>query len=308
MPQFYIDKKLALSNLFYFTKYVCNKSQMEIEPHSRVCKFIQDWGKKDRKLILLPRGSYKSTMGAVCYSLWLLVQPEDSPYTLPHLKSKGGNRNMRVLLDGEVRNKTSLRNLNDLKGILLSPNFTSLFGKMKPEVGWKEDQITVSLRQPGMFGEPSVTIGGVDIEETGLHFDLIVPDDLVGETNVSTQDQLEKVKRHFQHYINLLDPGGKLLMLGTPWHHQDLYHHILNNPELLAHFDVIKWPAKKSGKLLFPQVLTEEFLAKARVEQGSFFYPQYMLEVTAGPDQLIKKQDLQYFQVRDGEIWIWQDG
>lgn len=309
-----INKELALSNLFYFAKYVLGKSKMEIEPHLKLCDFIQNWGEKDRKLILMPRGSYKSTIGAVSYPIWLLIQPENSRYTFPHLQDKGGNRNMRVLLDGEVRNKTSLRNLNDLKGLLLSPKIEKTFGKLRPEVGWREDQIILSIRQPGIFGEPSVVIGGVDIEETGLHFDLIVADDLVGETNVNNPEQLEKVRRHYQHYINLLDPGGRLLILGTPWHHQDLYHYIFDNSELLSLFDYVKWPAKKDGKLLFPvdglgkPALNEEFLAKAKIEQGSFYYPQYMLEVTAGEDSIINRSDLRYFKVVDGEIWIQQEG
>lgn len=310
MPEVLIDKQLALSHLYYFIKNVLGKNRLEIKPHLSFCEFIQNWGKKDRKLTLLPRGSYKSTIGAVSYPLWLLMQPPNSPYTFPHLADKGGNRNMRILLDGEVRNKTSLRNLNDIKGLLLSSRFKSLFGDMKPGgPGWREDQIVVSLRQPGIFGEPSITIGGVDIEETGLHFDLIVADDLVGETNVNTREQLEKTRRHFQHYINLLDPGGKLLILGTPWHHQDLYHYILDNTELLTSFDIIKWPAKnEEGKLLFPQVISEEFLTKAKIEQGAFFYPQYMLEVTAGEDSIVKKDDLCYFKIVDGEIWIQQEG
>jgi len=310
MPELLINKQLALSQLFYLTKNILGKDKLEIEPHLPFCEFIQNWGKKDRKLALMPRGSYKSTIGAIAYPLWLLIQPPNSPHTFPHLSNKGGNRNMRVLLDGEVRNKTSARNLNDIKGLIESSRFKSLFGDMHPKgPGWQSDQIWLSIRQPGIFGEPSVTIGGVDIEETGLHFDLVVADDLVGETNVNTREQLEKTKRHFQHYINLLDPGGRLLILGTPWHHQDLYHYILDNAELLANFDKIKWPAKnEQGKLLFPQVLSEDFLARAKTEQGSFYYPQYMLEVTAGEDSIVKKDDISYFKVVDGEIWIQQEG
>jgi len=327
-----INKEIALSNLFYFAKYVCGKARMQYDPHYWLSRFIQDWGpnrkkikpdlthynyqfhfsKEDRvrnKLVLLPRKGFKSTDGAVCFPLWMLVQPEESPYTLEHLRGKGGNRNMRILLDSEVRNKISLRNLNDIKGILQKPLFVKMFGKMRPEVGWKEDQIIISLRQPGIFGEPSIIIGGVDIEETGMAFDLIVPDDLCGRTNVNTQDQLEKVVRHFQDYGSLLDKGGLLLCLGTFWHHQDYYHYILENPEILAQFDVIRWPAKdEQGKFLFPQELNEKKLAEEKAKQGSHFYPQYMLEVTAGEDAIIDKADLRYFKVVDGEIWIQQEG
>jgi len=238
-----------------------------------------------------------------------MVQPEDSPYTIPHLKGRGGNRNMRILLDSEVRNKISLRNFNDIKGILLSPRFTSLFGNMKPEVDWKEDRVTLAIRQPGIFGEPSISIGGVDIEETGMAFDLVIPDDLVGRTNINTQDQLAKTIRHFQDYGSLLDKGGLMLMLGTFWHHQDLYHFIRNNPEIISQFDWIRWPAvDEKNRLFFPRELSRDKLADEKAKQGSHYYPQYMLQVLAGEDQLVDKANIRYFRVQDEEIYVWDEG
>ena len=90
MLETYIDKQFALSNLYYFNKNVLSYQQMETQPHLELCQFIQNWGTKKRKLILMPRGSYKSSCASVGYSLWLMVQPEGSPYTLPSLKEKGG--------------------------------------------------------------------------------------------------------------------------------------------------------------------------------------------------------------------------
>jgi len=180
---------------------------------------------------------------------------------------------------------------------------------MRPDVDWREDRIKLSIRQPGIFGEPSISIGGIDIEETGMAYDLIIPDDLVGRTNINNQDQLEKTIRHFQDYGSLLDKDGLTLMLGTFWHHQDLYHYIRNNPEILALFDYIRWPAKdERDKLLFPEELSQEKLDEEKAKQGSHFYPQYMLEVTAGEDAIIDKADIRYFKVVDGEIWIQQEG
>ena len=300
-----INKQLALSNLFYFNKYVLNYKQMELVPHQSLCDFIQHWGNKQRKLVLLPRGSYKSSMITVGYILWLMVQPENSPYTLPSLKKKGGNKNIRVLIDGEERNKVPREKLAEIKGKILSEKFISLFGKLRPDVGWRDDEITIAIKDKGIWGVPTITIGGVDIELTGLHFDIIVPDDLVGETNVNTDDQLAKVKRHYAHYRSLLDPLGYLIMPGTLWHHKDQYHHILNNPELRAQFDVMVKPAhNEDGSLLFPEVLSEEFLQSAKAEMGSFYYPQYELKVTSAENALVTEGQIKYYELHNDEIWI----
>ncbi len=257
----------------------------------------------------MPRGSFKSSCATVGYPLWLMVQPESSPYTLPSLVGKGGNKNMRILLDGEERNKVPREKISEMKGKIEAPKFKSLFGKLRPDVGWREDEFTIATRDKGIWGVPTVVIGGVDTELTGLHFDLIIADDLVGETNVNTEDQILKVIRHYQHYRALLVQGGRLIIIGTPWDARDLYHTIEADPNLRKQYEILKKPAHNpDGSLLFPQLLTEEFLQAAKVEMGSHYYPQYELAVSATQDVLIRKQDIQYFKLKGDEIWVLDEG
>jgi len=299
-----IDKQLALSNLFYFNKYILDYLQMEVTPHQELCDFIQHWGKKKRKLILLPRGSYKSSMASVGYPLWLMVQPDNSPYTLPSLKNKGGNKNIRVLIDGEQRGGIPKEKLKEAKNKILSPKFISFFGKLRPDVGWTDTEITVAIRDYS-WGVPTISTGGIDIELTGAHYDLIIADDLVGKTNKNTDDQLQKVIDHYRQYRSLLDPnGGILIIIGTIWHFKDLYAYIQNNEEILELYDVlINGAHNEDNSLFFPTVLSEDFLAEARKEMGSDFYPQYELKLLSPDTALVTENQIKYYELHNDEIW-----
>jgi len=308
-----IDKQLALSNLFYFNKYAINYQQMEIVPHQDLCDFIQHWGKKHNKLILMPRGSFKSSCASVGYSLWLMIQPENSPWTVPSLVKKGGNKNIRILLDGEEKNKVPLEKLTEAKGKIGSEKFVKLFGKLKPNVStsdfpWRDEKITIAIRDTSIWGVPTMSIGGVDIAVTGAHFDVIIADDLHGETNTRTAEQIDKVVEHFKYYGPLLDPLGYLIVIGTYWNARDVYHYIQNNPDILAEYDVfIKRAHNEDGSLLFPEVLSEKKLKKEKITMGVQYYPQYELRIVAGEDALVKKDDIRYFKLEGEEIHVLSD-
>ena len=303
-----IDKQLALSNLFYFNKNVIDYSQMEIVPHFELCDFIQHWGTKHNKLILMPRGSFKSSCASVGYSLWLMVQPENSPWTIPSLIKKGGNRNIRILLDGEEKNKVPLEKLSEIKGKVGASKFIKLFGKLKPGIStsdfpWRDEKITITIRDTSVWGVPTISIGGVDISVTGAHFDLIIADDLHGETNTRTAEQIEKVVDHFKYYGPLLDPQGYLIVIGTYWNAKDVYHYIQNNPDILAEYDVfIRRAHNNDGSLLFPEILSEEKLRREKIVMGVQYYPQYELRIVSGEDALVKRDDIRYFKTEGEEI------
>lgn len=305
-----IDKQDVLSNLYLFNKKALNYRQMEIQPHLELCNFIQRWHGKQRKLILMPRGSFKSSCVSVGYSLWLMVQPENSPYTLPSLVGKGGNKNIRILIDGEERNKVPLEKLTEIKGKIESNNFKLLFGNLRPQISgsdypWREEKITIAIRDLSIWGVPTVNIGGIDIATTGAHFDLIIADDIHGETNTRSDDQLQKTIDHYKYYGALLDPLGYLIVIGTYWHAKDVYHFVQQNPDILRQYDVfIRRAHNPDGTLLFPEVLSEEFLKQRKAEMGVFYYPQYELEIVAGEDALVRKEDIQHYQLRGDEIYI----
>lgn len=53
--------------------------------------------------------------------------------------------------------------------------------------------------------EPSIEASGIDVTKNGMHYDLIIFDDLHSEVNTQTKDQIDKAINHFKLAYSLLD-------------------------------------------------------------------------------------------------------
>jgi phage terminase large subunit-like protein len=76
--------------------------------------------------------------------------------------------------------------------------------------------------------EPSISCYGVQTGITGCHFDRIFFDDIVTQKNIGTDIQIQKVRQFVEDSLFLLDPGGKVLDVGTRWHFADAHGAILD--------------------------------------------------------------------------------
>ena len=54
-------------------------------------------------------------------------------------------------------------------------------------------------------------------------------DDLVVRENIGTREQREKVINFYRDTLDLLEPTGELVIVGTRWAMGDLYQHLLEN-------------------------------------------------------------------------------
>jgi hypothetical protein len=109
-----------------------------------------------------------------------------------------------------------------------NPKFKELFGNWKYIPGWREQSITIPTRTKHLK-EPSIQTGGIDAPVTGGHYDLIIVDDLMDESNSMTEAQCNKAVTHLKTLYPILEPDGQMIVIGTPWSHMDIYAHIQEN-------------------------------------------------------------------------------
>ncbi len=142
---------------------------------------------------------------------------------------------------------------------------------------WTDSSINISARKRARK-EPTVMTSGVDKSINGMHFDLIIMDDLMSEQNITTKEQIDKVINHYKLSFSLLDPGCPLIVIGTRWDYNDVYQYILDNES--KNFNILVRKAyNPDGSLFFPERLTEEFLQKTKETQGSYLFScQYLNE------------------------------
>lgn len=117
-----------------------------------------------RKLICVPRGSLKSSLGCVAYPIWLLIN----------------NPDLRILIDSELFSNSATF-LREIKQHLTSEYFNLVFGETKTKT-WNEDEIIIKQRTK-ILKEPSITVGGVGTTRVGQHYDCLHPNTKVLTSN-----------------------------------------------------------------------------------------------------------------------------
>ena len=247
-------KKLYANNFYLFDKDMMGLDSLSA-PHKELCDFIQT-SKKNFQLILMPRGSFKTSLVTLGYPIWMSLK----------------NPNIRILVDSETLEK-SKSFLSAIKRTYESnEKFIEIFGHLdsNKEETWSKTRITVATRQKNLK-EPTIDIAGIGVTKVGMHYDLIIADDLHSEKNVTTKEMIEDVINHYKLLLSLLEPDGKLIIIGTRWDYSDLYSHIIE--EESDRFEIFKRQAiQEDGSLLMPDRLSKEFLDNIKKTQGTYLF------------------------------------
>jgi len=276
--------KKGRDDLYFLSKEVLGYDKCRPTPH----KELGDWlaqSKKRTKLILMPRGSFKSTVVTVGYTIQQLIK--DPKKT--------------ILISSETQNK-AIKFVSEIKNHLeVNPKFRGLYGNWVNKGGtWKGNEFIIKPRA-GLYGgkEASVTAGSLEKgASTGLHFDIVVLDDVVSISNIGSEDSIQKTIDHYKLLLSILNPTGHIIVVGTRWCEGELYSWLMDKdgPEY-DHVDVFLRTAEDDeGNLLMPEVLNRDFLNQQRKTQGEFIYTcQYLNKVTSSDLNVFKKTDIRYY-------------
>jgi len=201
--------KTRYKNSLYLTcKDLLEYSDLTKYTHGEIIEALEAPTK--RKLICVPRGTFKSSIGVVGYSIWSLMN----------------NPNLRILIDSEIY-ENSKNFIREIRGKLELPRVTQLFGSFRSNQ-WAEGSITIAQRRK-ILKESSVTASGVGAGKTGQHYDCIIMDDLNSERNSQTPEQRQKVVNHYKLNTSILEPHGVMVVIGTRYAADDCLGYILEN-------------------------------------------------------------------------------
>lgn len=295
-------------DLFTFSKVVLNYRLLVERIHSPVCSFLSDSfvegfvfpklvnEKKKlpklaptdslhrrKKLILLPRGSYKSTICSIAFPLFIL---KEQP-------------NASILLFSEVK-ENAIKWLRTIKSHCENnPIFRALYGDWISNK-WAETEIIIKPRtvaQPA----PSIMVSGANSTTTSQHQFCQIIDDPHSWENTVTQEMIDKIIQTWIELGKQLQPGGFQFVIGTPYTMTDLFSHIQNY--YADTYDIMKQSVyNQDDSLWFPEVLNEEFLAmqKGVTQQSVEMYnAHYLLDPSPVGDRKIDSSKFIMFDLKD---------
>lgn len=293
-------QKLAIrarTDLFFLAKEILGYAKMTEQTHQELCDYTTSIlpnppkathglpegfdPRKNLLLLLMPRGTFKSSVVTISFTLqFILNEP-----------------NARILIDSETfsKSKAFLREIIDhlMNNESYREIFKAIHGKYpytkKSQMQlWTDSEIILPCRNVPKK-EPTISCAGIDVTKNGMHYDLIIADDLHSEKNVTNKEQIEQVIDHYKLAFSLLDPGKPMIIIGTRWDYSDLYQHIIDFES--EDFNILKKSAyNPDGSLFFPEVLSEEALDKIRRRQGTgHFSKQYLNEPVSDENATFKR-------------------
>jgi len=255
----------GLKDLYFFNREILERDhperQKNIVPHVHREWWLWFRGvKKRHRLILVPRGTLKTTFFTVGFTLQQLAK----------------DRNVRILI-ANAKLDNAIKFLAEIKrAIQGNEAYIENYGELyDPKRKWTETEIGMGGGGPEVR-EPAVRAAGAGGGLAGMHWDWIIGDDLVNEVNSTTREQANKVIEWWQRSMSLLDPNGGSLTIGTCWNYYDLYQYIQEN--LKDKVAVFKRTAyNRDGTAYYPEVLSLEKLEELKKLESSFTFSSFYL-------------------------------
>lgn len=263
---------------------------VEPQPHAIMANFVDNalgdrmFKSGGRKLIMVgvPRGTYKTTGYSEATPVEVLTR----------------NPNAKILLDGFAHRVSKARNRAIRRKLERDQVLDDLYGTRAWKPGfredvWNDEEIFITPRTDTRSREASIATSGVDRSMNSQHFDLIICDDIVTDTNVRTADARENVYQHIQDQLPILSDNGVLLLVFTFWHVDDAHMRIVQmDEERRLRGETERWEKMICGAydgpngLFAPSILSFEKLEALKIDQGSRkFAAQFLLKPIADEDR-----------------------
>lgn len=189
-------------------------------------------------LIKIPRGHLKTSLISVGWVLWKLTNNPNLRFGIGSGTEDLASKILEEIIEHMVSNK----------------RFIELYGSWENKNTWsKKEGITIAPRTK-IMKDRTVSVFSVGKDPTGKHFDIIILDDVATRGNSNSPVLREGQFKLYKDCLNLLEPNGSMLFVGTNWHFNDLYNFILAKSQTALDF-VIDEPCAHNDRLeeLFPK-------------------------------------------------------
>jgi len=300
-------RRLGARSLFYFSKYIIGFRDMEIQPHWELCQFLVSNFGYDQ-LILLPRGTFKSSIISVAFPLWLFT------HTFNLCGQQVNGRDLRILISSE--NTENTKNFHGLIRLHIEQNplFRELYGDLRdnsPGAVWHKTAASLAGRTR-YRAEQSFIASSVGVSKVSQHVDLFIGDDLQNDRNISSREMIDEVFGYIERMLPILDPlpgsplgRGPRILVGTRWHLDDIYGRIIakekerrRQGKPAAWKILVRKAINHHGKVYFPTRFSKKYLDTLRHESNMSIYTfscQYLNDPQPDEEQIFRLKDFGFF-------------
>lgn len=207
-------RRHAILNPYFLAKAILGYTKITPRAHRALCDTIADDSVR-RRVFLMPRGHYKTTLTTVTDTIRLIAK----------------NPNTRILI-GNEKAENAEGMLTEIKNQFEQ---NQLFQKLFPELippnmnktTWSTKQILVP--RMATWKEPTVDTIGVGGSKVSMHYDHLKLDDLIGEAAFKSPTTMDDTRGWLNRSVSLLvDSSSRMDLTGTRWTMEDIYVHAIN--------------------------------------------------------------------------------
>ena len=249
---------LSQTNLFFLCKLLEKYSQVTEKTHEEICNkffvqkdptfssfqsFAKQYSDLKDRMLLVPRGGFKSSIDIADCVQWIICFPEVTILILT------GVYQLACDFVSELRQHFTMEEvggLDDKGKTLFGPRklmdketgewSTSLFQVLFPEHCVSGDGKSTEFQTPagGDDKEPTVRAASIEQALSGMHFGVLKLDDVVTNENSQTIDRLSKVNKQISINRAMLHPYGFMDVIGTWYDSEDYYGITIKSEEMAA--------------------------------------------------------------------------
>jgi len=323
-------KQRAKESLFFMSTAVLGYDKIQRNPHLELCNYIQAIPPL-RKVILIPRDTFKSTVGSKSFPIWVLVQDEfcglpglEHRILLTSFSSENAKKQIKAIRQQIERNQI----------------LRWLFPEIIPDFArtvWTDSSLL--FPRNGIYGEDTIESAGVDTHLVSRHYTIQIADDLEDLESFQSPTVRKKVKEWYKASEALFveERSAFHMLIGTRWGVDDVYNDIQTNESETYGFlcRPLQWnqeqlksdlsDAKEHGRapiwnmdpdtfapdpdaeyLFFPSLFPTDSCRRVRNKQGAFMYSMLYLNNPRDPSMAeFRESDLQYFEFNvDGDVVV----
>lgn len=206
------EQELSKSSLTFFAENILGYKVADYQ--AEWYSLLED--PKIKKFILhAPRNHAKTMCITVNGSLWFI----------------GNKPDIRIVIVSNTATQASsfLRSIKTT--VEKDEKYKECFGELMPRYPekWTENEIIINRETKEK--DPTISTVGAGGAILSKRADIIICDDILSKDNTRTNDQRIKIKEWFNDVLMpVLDPiTGRLIMVGTAFNLEDLYHDLMKN-------------------------------------------------------------------------------
>ena len=233
---------------YFFAEVVSGPDEYPYKGRSLVGRHHEEWDQivatQERALIEAARDHGKSHFFSLAYPIWKAgyVKPGSLGYIFSSTQDTADA--LLALVKEEL---------------LTNPKLAHLVPSTRDRL-WSKKEL--KLRNGSI-----IRARGMGVKVRGGHPDWAIVDDCLTDEDIYSETIRKRNIDYFlSAIVNMVKPGGQLIVVGTPMHFADLYGHLQQTGEYFFK----RYPAiSKLGRILFPERYNRQRLEKRKREVGA---------------------------------------